>query len=240
MNQSITTSPPGSEKNIRRYLLFWAILVCLSLIVSFSLDRLILYKIVRQIIPNPRSGFVFRTLESLKEFGQPVAITVTCLLIFLLDKSRRWMLPRLLLCIILPLVLVWPIKLTIHRLRPRCIDEHNTTLGLGFFWGSQPTPPAWAHSLPNRDKIVIDSHLSRSDMQSFPSAHTATALGFAVGLSAMYPPARLVFYALAAGCGFHRILFDAHWFSDVVASAFIGLFVSRAVWRWRNRVTQSG
>ena len=239
MNQSITTSPPGSEKNIRRYLLFWAILVCLSLIVSFSLDRLILYKIVRQIIPNPRSGFVFRTLESLKEFGQPVAITVTCLLIFLLDKSRRRMLPRLLLCIFLPLVLVWPIKLTIHRLRPHRIDNYNTTLGLGFFWGSQPTSPAWAHSLPNQDKIVRDSHLSRSNMQSFPSAHTATALGFAVGLSAIYPPARAVFYALAAGCGLHRILFDAHWFSDVVASAFIGLFISRAVWRWRNRVTQS-
>ena len=239
MDQSITKSTPDSKKNIRRYLLFWALFVCLSLIVSFCLDRLILYQIVRQVIPNPRSGFIFRTLESLKEFGQPVAITVTCLLIFLLDKSRRRLLPRLLLCIILPSVLVWPIKLTVHRIRPHRIDNHRTTLGLGFFWGSQPTPPAWDHSFANQDKIVANPELRRSEMQSFPSAHTATALAFAVALSAMYPPARVVFYALAAGCGLHRILFDAHWFSDVVASVFIGLFVSRAVWRWRNRPTQS-
>ena len=176
-----------------------------------------------------------RTLESFKEFGQIFAIVVAFLLIFTLDKFRRRMLPRLLLCIIIPVyVFAWPTGLVVQRLRPRHADEYSTTLGLGFFAGEQPSPLSLARSLPDQDKIAFEGQLSYSEKHSFPSRHTATAFAFAVGLAALYPPARWVFYALAIGCGTHRVLFDAHWFSDVIASVFIALFIARAVWRWRR------
>ena len=65
------------------------------MIISFCLDRPIL-ELVRWANISRRSGDVIRTLESLKEFGQPVAIVIVCLLIFVLDRPRRSMLPRLL------------------------------------------------------------------------------------------------------------------------------------------------
>ena len=179
------------------------------------------------------SGDIRRTFDSLKEFGQGVAIIVACLLIFLLDKPRRSMLPRLIICILLPLAVVYPSKWTLHRLRPHAVEfeQGNTLLGLGFYFGEAPK---LLTSVSGKDKIKKYRYPSGSDRQSFPSAHTATAFAFAVGLAALYPPARWVFYALAIGCGTHRVLFDAHWFSDVVASVFIGIFIARAVWRWRK------
>ncbi|NIA07021.1 MAG: phosphatase PAP2 family protein [Actinobacteria bacterium] len=174
-------------------------------------------------------------MQSLKEFGQLVAIFVAFLLIFILDKPRRRMLPKLLLCVLLPSVLVWPTKLGVHRLRPHCTDEYSTTLGLGFFLGREPQKPNPALPLAVQGKIEADHKLDSSDIASFPSAHTATAFAFAVGLSALYPSARVVFYALAAGCGCQRIIFGAHWFSDVVAGLLIGLLTARVVWLWPDK-----
>ena len=202
--------------------------------ISFCLDWPIV-NLVKWLNPKGLPGDVERTLQSFKEFGQPVAIIVAFLLIFTLDKPRRRMLLRLLLCVLLPSVLVWSAKLVVHRLRPHRVDEYSTTLGLGFFLGSEPQKPYLAPPLADQNKTTTDGKLDSSDMQSFPSAHTATAFGLAVGLSGLYPAGEWIFYGLAVGCGFHRIIFDAHWFSDVVAASLIGVFISRAAWRWRNK-----
>jgi len=205
------------------------------MLISFCLDRPIL-ELVRWANVRGLPGDIVRTLESFKEFGQFFAIVVACLLIFILDKPRRSLLPRLIICILLPSVLFcWPTKRVVHRLRPRQADYYDTVLDLGFFLGQDPKLPALEVSLPNQDKIAVNKYLPPSEKRSFPSAHTAAAFAFAFGLAALYPPARWIFYALAIGCGVHRILFDSHWFSDVVASVFIGLLVARAVWNWRKK-----
>jgi len=234
MSQSITNSRSASKQNIRQRLFFWGFFIVVCMAISFCLDRFILDSVNRGSL-GELPGDVSRELQSLKEFGQPVAIIVAFLLIFALDKTRRRMLPRLLLCVLLPSVLVWPAKLAVHRLRPRYADEYSTTLGLGFFLGSEPQKPYLAPPLADQNKTTTDGKLDSSDMQSFPSAHTATAFGLAVGLSGLYPAGEWIFYGLAVGCGFHRIIFDAHWFSDVVAASLIGVFISRAAWRWRNK-----
>lgn len=203
------------------------------MLISFCLDRTILH-FVRQANIDGFSGDFRRTLESFKEFGQIVAIVVACLLIFILDKPRRAMLPRLVICILLPLAVVWSAKLVVHRLRPLAAAEFDTFLSLGFYFGEDPKLPVLEISDPAKDKILKDRPVSHAEKASFPSAHTAAAFAFALGLAALYPPARWVFYALAIGCGAHRILFDAHWFSDVIASIFIALLLARAVWRWRK------
>ena len=201
--------------------------------ISFCLDRPIL-QLVRRANIDGFSGDLRRTLESFKEFGQVVAIVVACLLIFVLDKPRRSKLPRLIICILLPLAVVWPTKLAVHRLRPQAASEVNTILGLGFYIGKAPRLPTFIADVSGKEEIKSDRAPRASEKVSFPSAHTATAFAFAVGLAALYPPARWIFYALAVSCGAHRLLFDSHWFSDVVASVFIGLLVARAVWNWRK------
>jgi membrane-associated phospholipid phosphatase len=57
---------------------------------------------------------------------------------------------------------------------------------------------------------------------SLPSSHAAVAFGGAAMVAILFPRARWVGYALAAGCGLTRMLAGAHFLSDVVLAAGIG------------------
>lgn len=57
---------------------------------------------------------------------------------------------------------------------------------------------------------------------AFPSSHAAVAFGGAAMLAILFPRARWVGYALAAGCALTRILAGAHFVSDTVLAAGIG------------------
>lgn len=232
MSESITRLLSFLKRNLRIPTVFWTVLTVVCVIVSLFLD-LPVRNMAGHISIDGWRGDATRTLESFKEFGQLLAVVVACLLIFLLDKPRRPMIPRLILCIVLPLaVLVWPGKLMVHRLRPSAAISYDTRFGLGFFWGPDPKPLQMDLDLPNQERIALDRKPSDSQKQSFPSAHTATAFALAAGLSLLYPAASPLFYVLAAGCGLHRIVFGAHWLSDVVASVFIGIFAAKAAWHW--------
>ena len=66
----------------------------------------------------------------------------------------------------------------------------------------------------------------------FPSRHAVVAFGAAAILSRMFPRARWVWYAAAAACAFSRLLAHAHYLSDVVAGAAIGIGVAGLAWWW--------
>jgi membrane-associated phospholipid phosphatase len=51
---------------------------------------------------------------------------------------------------------------------------------------------------------------------AWPSSHTMVAFGAATALSRLYPRAKWVWFALAAGCGVTRVLSRAHFFSDAM------------------------
>jgi membrane-associated phospholipid phosphatase len=67
----------------------------------------------------------------------------------------------------------------------------------------------------------------------FPSSHVVVAFGAAAMLSRLFPRARVVWYAAALGCAVSRILAHAHYLSDVVAAAFIGIAAAALLWRYR-------
>lgn len=66
---------------------------------------------------------------------------------------------------------------------------------------------------------------------AFPSSHTAVAFGGAAMLARLFPRARWVGYALAAGCAASRVLHRAHFVSDVVFAAGLGWLVGWFLWR---------
>jgi membrane-associated phospholipid phosphatase len=66
----------------------------------------------------------------------------------------------------------------------------------------------------------------------FPSSHVVVAFGAAAILSRMFPRARVVWYAAALGCAVSRLLAHAHYLSDVVAAAIIGIGVAALLWRY--------
>ncbi len=65
----------------------------------------------------------------------------------------------------------------------------------------------------------------------FPSSHAVVAFAAAAILTAMYPRAKWVWYAAAVGCAVSRLLAHAHYLSDVVAGAAVGIGGAALVWR---------
>jgi membrane-associated phospholipid phosphatase len=62
-----------------------------------------------------------------------------------------------------------------------------------------------------------------------PSSHTLVAFAGAFALARLFPRARWVFYALAAGCGLSRVMATAHYLSDTVVAACVAWGVVAAL-----------
>ena len=69
-------------------------------------------------------------------------------------------------------------------------------------------------------KLNLETHF-----QSFPSGHTATAVGLAIGLTYVFPRGKYFFATLAVLASLQRIVGYAHWTSDVLSGAAVALIV---------------
>jgi membrane-associated phospholipid phosphatase len=70
---------------------------------------------------------------------------------------------------------------------------------------------------------VYESSTNLASLQSFPSAHSATAAGLAWGLSRLYPQGRWYFVLLCMLALCQRLVVQAHFLSDVCWGAAIGV-----------------
>src|SRR5262249_46863659 len=113
------------------------------------------------------------------------------------------------------------IKLLVARQRPLPTDlsasELHTFVGWLPLWQRESLGQPYGHAL-----------------QSFPSAHAATAAGLAVGLAVLYPRGRWLFVAFALLAGLQRIESRAHFTSDVLAGAALGCVVAASVVGWAS------
>ncbi|MDQ2766423.1 MAG: phosphatase PAP2 family protein, partial [Gemmatimonadota bacterium] len=66
----------------------------------------------------------------------------------------------------------------------------------------------------------------------FPSSHAVVAFGAAAILSRLFPRATYVFYVAATGCAVSRLLAHAHYLSDVVAGACVGIAAAELLWHY--------
>ncbi len=95
-------------------------------------------------------------------------------------------------------------KILVARHRPYDLDLATPSVQSFIGW------------LPGLNSIPLEPATT-----SFPSAHTATAVGLALGLSRFYPNGRWLFALFAALAAFQRIFEYAHFVSDVVFGATI-------------------
>jgi membrane-associated phospholipid phosphatase len=79
-----------------------------------------------------------------------------------------------------------------------------------------------------------DHPLSTSGL-ALPSSHALVAFAAAAMLTRLYPRARWLWFALAAGCALTRVLARAHFLSDVTLSAIIGWTVASILSWWSLR-----
>jgi membrane-associated phospholipid phosphatase len=83
-------------------------------------------------------------------------------------------------------------------------------------------------------------HSGRHAVQSFPSGHAATAVGLAIGLTALYPSGRWLFWTFAALAMLQRMEARAHYASDVLAGAAIACFVGAIYQRCAHGCCEQG
>ncbi len=171
-------------------------------------------------------GDVRRELHAWQQFGQGFCLIVVAALIWLLDPVRRRRLLDLLLIVILSQFASMLGKLFIGRPRPRPeFDDPRTFL---FPWGTYPIQVAGETRHVHAWDIASGAG---SDLWSMPSSHTLFAFALATFLTGIYPRIRWLVIALAALVAFARVLFDAHWPTDVVVGGAIGWLLGAWVTR---------
>ena len=135
-------------------------------------------------------------------FGNGYGVIAVAVAIWLLDPGRRRKLARVLaMAFGAGMVANW-LKLLVARVRPHRFDFAGTV---------QETFVRW-----------LPLGAGGSGRQSFPSAHTATAVGLAIGLAWLYPRARWLFATLAVLVACQRVLSGAHFASDTLVGMAVG------------------
>jgi membrane-associated phospholipid phosphatase len=78
---------------------------------------------------------------------------------------------------------------------------------------------------PHLDAVptAVSPMTSDSKQQSFPSGHTSAAVAMAILLGIYFPKGKFFFWLLATGLGLERVRVEAHFLSDVIAGAGIGV-----------------
>lgn len=152
-------------------------------------------------------GFFRRLFSVFEPFGNGLGVLVIAAVIYQLAPHCRWALPRVLAMSLGAGLAANVVKMTIARTRP----HHFAFAGDVWTTFGQWLPLTGADS----------------SGQSMPSAHTATAVGLAVGLAWLFPRGRWLFAAMAVLVGCQRIQGGAHYPSDVLCGAALGYTLAR-------------
>jgi len=163
-----------------------------------------------------------RVVRLSEVFGWGGTVTILIVTAVILDQ-RGW---RILLPLAIPSLgsglIADGVKLLVSRWRPSAAGTYSSV---------SETFIGWLPLLQNGSAAG-----SRYAMQSFPSAHAATAAGLAAALALHYPRGRWLFALFAALAMLQRIEAQAHYCSDVLAGAAIGVAVTAAVQSSRFKV----
>lgn len=157
-----------------------------------------------------------RRIMALSEiFAHGFGVAVIVALVIALAPTHARKIPRLLTCLLLSGVAIHFVKHLVFRRRPQS-------------YGQMPelATDTWQTAVNNSS---LSGWNTEYLMQSFPSGHSATAFCVALGLTWMFPRGRYVFFTLAAMAMLQRIMFLAHWPSDVLFGAAIATMVAANV-----------
>ncbi|MEL6497139.1 MAG: phosphatase PAP2 family protein [Planctomycetota bacterium] len=164
-------------------------------------------------------GDVVRELDALQQFGGISSIALVALGVWLLDPARVRRLWDLAAATIATSLVVLAAKALIGRPRPK-FDEPGLILG-----------PFAAYPLGESRGVHFAWQVWEdisSDLWSMPSSHTSGAAALAVFLALTYPRLKWVVIGWVVIVGFSRVLFGAHWPSDIALGAAVGYAVSHA------------
>lgn len=190
--------------------LLWVAVVSVVAVVAFAID----VPLQRAVSTGRPPSVVQDYFNAAETFGNGFGVVMVVLAVVVLDASRRVQTSRLIAASLGAGIVADLVKLGVSRSRPHSISLEQVTA-----WD---TFSGWAPLLS-----------AGSQGQSFPSAHTACAFGLAAALAYAYPGGARMFYSFAAGVALQRVCMGAHFLSDVVIGAALGVV-------WAGAVCQQG
>lgn len=192
------------SESARRWLVVPVLLLSLAGIALCTVDL----PIARLCAPRDWPDEIHRYLRSIEPFGTVYGQGMLLLTLFFVLPSLRRCIPRLVAAPIAAGITANVIKLLIGRQRPKYFDVSSDSATDAF------------------ERLFPFLHDGVS-LKSFPSAHTAAAVAFAVVLSHVFPRGRWLFGITASLVAIQRIEVCEHFASDVLVGAAVGWLVGQ-------------
>ena len=164
------------------------------------------------------SGDMIRITRLCELFAHGFGVFVVAVGIYALAPKARVAIPRVVVCAFWPGLVAHFLKLQVARFRP--ISYFDAESQANF---PSDLTATWIGWLRNWDLNTIYAQ------QSFPSAHTATVWGFAIGMIWAFPRGKYLFIFLATMASIQRVVEHAHWPSDVLIGAAVGILCGGAL-----------
>jgi len=186
-----------------------ALVLALLALPAFTVDLALARYVTEVKLPGD-----LRDLVRISEvFAHGMGVLLILLTIIVLIPQRRRHTLRLFACAAASGLLALLIKNTVARRRPQSLDLVEWQESV---WS---TFEGWAPWISGQG---VGGNL----IESFPSGHTATAVGLAVGLSSLWPHGRWLFASFAALAAMQRIDSGAHFLSDTLVSSALACLVA--------------
>ncbi len=205
----------------------WAVvplsLLTLAAIALFTVDL----PVARACAPRDWPDEIHRYLRSIEPFATPYGQGMLLLGLIVVLPALRWRVPRIATAAVAGGLTANVFKLLIGRERPKYFDM-----------ASDAATDAFSGFLP----FLYEG----SSLKSFPSAHTASGVAFAVVLTHIFPRGKWLFGVLAVLVAIQRIEVCEHFVSDVLVGATVGWLVSNAmlfhprIAAWFDRIEAKG
>jgi undecaprenyl-diphosphatase len=202
-------------------------------------------------------GDVRRELEFAQQFGAFTSIVIIALVILLQDRPRFPRVLDLVAGVLANALVCNLLKMAFGRPRPRVVfpdasgrvpmEGFDSPHNFAFFWRAFPLP---RDARPDVDGLQLTYLWARSweltknissDLWSMPSSHAAAAACTAAALARLYPRLSPLLIGLMVVVACARVVFGAHYPSDVALGAAVGFVVGALAMegRWISRFVRS-
>ncbi len=180
-------------------------------------------------------GDVRMTIATLQQFGDLTTSIIAMTVVYLLDRARRGRLVDWIAGAGATWAVVQGVKILVGRPRPE-LGEPGRLIG-----------PFRAYPLRSSGGSGVETvsrhswefwHRATSELWSMPSSHTAAAVAMGVALTRLYPALRPLVVVLVCVVGAGRLIFGAHYASDLLVGAGIGYAMASLAMdhRWGGRL----
>lgn len=193
--------------DFRRTTLLWFGLILAVAIVPTTLTDV---PLARWIDDYAWPSWVVRLLDATRFYGTVGGLAVILLFLGFILRRRRWTIPRIASMAAGGGAVATIAKLFVLRPRPNALPIDSSAYDYAWIWSFDPTLSRVASFEPA--------------MRAFPSATLAMATALTAGLWVVVPRLRWVGLICCLGTMLHRLQCNAHFVSDLLGSAAIGLW----------------